>query len=65
MIEEGDIPWWEYILTYTDEYGNPIEGVSAATIEYGCKCKKCGEFYEYVEKKADYVCKSCKSYEDM
>lgn len=33
--------------------------------EYGCACSKCKEFYEHAIRKDGFVCRSCKSYENM
>lgn len=33
--------------------------------EYGCACVRCKEFYEHAVRKDGFVCRSCKSYENM
>ena len=42
-----------------------VDVVDSSKEEYGVTCVSCKQHNEFAIKKANHVCKSCKSYEDM
>ena len=65
LLSEEDIKEDINKAMITGKRGDMYATESKKPEEYGCACGKCKEFYEHAIRKDGFVCRSCKSYENM